>query len=275
MSPTISSKKPKPKKSKGLKSKKSMEREQFIFLVVAIAGGATVVIHLIIQSIFYVKTGNSYEAETNALKSFQALELAEQRERFEKELDLVSRVQEENLAYKRRQQELEKRENLEPQYARTETEKKMLEMQEIKNSPGMDPEKALKKLAGLAVPPRSGYLVEKKSRGYEVTVAFPYKEISKKFGGRYEDYFPGVVREIKRTAAGIMLDLFRFGKPHNIHRVYVMCQDMSVIKQKGKKDKKETRNTFVVTSRQYKADWDSISRADVEDVWRVKKNIYE
>ncbi len=275
MSPTISSKKPAPKKSKSVKSKKSMEREQFVFLIVLIAGTATVFLHLIIQTAVYVKKVNQYEKEEKVLASFQAIKLLEQEEKLEKEMEVIARAAEKNLALRKRQREFDERMSMAPEYAHTKTEQNLLQMQKIKNSPDMNPKTALENIAELAVPPRSGYMVEKKRRGYEVTVAFPYKEVQKKFSDRYKDCFPCMVREVKKTAAGIMLDLFRFGKPHNIYRVYVMCQDVSIIKEKGKPDRKETRDTFTVSSRDYKADWEDISRAEVQDVWRVRKNVYD
>jgi|GEM_PF-5096924 len=275
MSPTISSKKPKPKKSKGATSKKAMEREQFIFLLVLIIGAATVVVHLLFQAYFYMDAGKKYQKEERALASIQTLKAVEQKEKFANELEIVSRAKENDLAYQKRQKEYEERLNMATRYASTETEKNLLAMKKIKNSPDMDPEKALERIAELAVPPRSGYMVEKKSRGFEVTVAFPAKEINKKFSDRYDEYYEGVIREIKRTAAGIMLDLFRFGKPHNIYRVNVMCQDITVVRERGKKDRRETRNTFSVSSRVHKADWENLDRAGVEDVWRVRQNYYD
>ncbi len=275
MSPTISSKKPKPKKSKGVTSRKAMEREQFIFLLVLIIGAATVVVHLLFQTYIYRGAVKEHQKEERALASIQTLKTIEQKETFAKELEIVSRAKENNLAYKKRQQEYEARLNMAPKYSHTETEKNLLEMKAIKNNPDMDPKKALEKIAGFAVPPRSAYMVEKKSRGFEVTVAFPAKEINEKFSDRYDEYYDGVIREIKRTAAGIMLDLFRFGKPHNIYRVNVMCQDITVVRERGKKDKRETRNTFSVSSRVHKADWENLDRAGVEDVWRVRQNYYD
>jgi len=69
-----------------------------------------------------------------------------------------------------------------------------------------------------------------------------------------------------------------FGGSRGIHKIMVYCwTEVEVNKARGRKSRggkkvKEDMNQFIVTATPGGHDWSAMSRAEVEGVWRVKKD---
>lgn len=271
MSPTISTKKTKQTK-RVKKSRRAMERENVIFYGVAIGVAVTIVIHLILQIISASEAGQIRAQELQAFKSERLLVLVEDEQIFTTELDIAKTARGDNLAAQRREEELDQRRAYEPDFALSNREQAMLEMLQIGGDEEMSPEDALKKIAKLASPSRSGVGVFKQKKGFKVEVAFAYEGVIKTHP-EVGNYLPGIYREVRRTAAGIMRDVFAFGGPHGVTRVVVSCQNMVSIRSKGTR-KKERRDLFLLTADHGKRDWTRMSRAEAESAGKKKKDLF-
>ncbi len=269
MSPTISSKK---KEKRVMKSRRSMERERVIFLGLLAGCVATILIHLVVQVILAAGAAKARELKVEAAKSQRLLVVMESEEKFERELEIAKKAQVEDTAGKNRREEWTKRKDMHPELAHTQMEKNMLEMKRIGEDPEYPDKKALKKIAELASPPRSGVGVSKERRGYKVELAFPYDEVIDSHP-EVKGYMPGIYREVRRTAAGIMRDLFAFGDSHRIYSVLISCQGMvTVSSREGRK--RELRDMFVVRARERGKRWEDMDRAEAEGEWRLVKDVF-
>jgi hypothetical protein len=270
MSPTISTKKSKETK-RAVKSRMGMEREKVILLAVAIACGASIIIHLAIQIVSAMSAGRVLDNELNAQKAQRVLVVQEDEEKFQQELEIAKKARGENLAAQHREEEYEKRLALDPALAQSDREKAMLKMKAIGEDPEIPDKEAVEKIVKLACPPKSGFLVtEQKNGGFMVQVAFPYKWVVDSHP-EMAKYLPGYYYEVQKTAAGIMKDVFQFGGARNIASLTVACQNIVSVKT-SEGVKKELRDLFIVSGSPGTADWARVSRPEVENVWSKKRD---
>jgi hypothetical protein len=269
MSPTISTKKTKEKR-RALKSRQSMEREKLIFYGVIIACGVTVFLHIIIQIVSAVKASSARKVELHALESQRSVLLLELEDAFQRELEIAKRAQQDNLAAQARAEEYERRLSLDSSFVKGKREETILKMRVVGNDKDISNKEALKKIAKLASPPRSGVGVYKDKKGYRVEVAFPYDWVIDSHS-EYNNFLKGYYFEVRMTAAGIMKDIFSFGSSRGLRKLTVSCQSMMTIKSRDGK-KSELRDLFTVTGTPGGRSWRRMSRLDVEKVWKKRND---
>jgi len=268
--PKIEKTKATPKK-RALKSKQSMEREKKIFLGVVIGIGVSLVIHLIIQIVVITSTKARAENELDAAVLMHAVEVQEDQLIFAGDLEIASSAKDQNLAFDARKEEWQARQNMDPAYATTKMEKAMLEMQRIGMDESISDEDALEKIAKLAGPPRTGVGVSRVRRGYKVEVAFAYDEVIEAHP-EMGNYMPGIYLEVRRTAAGIIRDVFKFGKPRDPYQVIANCQQVVTISgQRGKRQ--DLRNMLIANGRDNRS-WSSYNRAEAEDAYKLVRDYF-
>jgi hypothetical protein len=269
MSPTISTKKTREKK-RALKSRQSMERDKLIFYGVIIACGVTVLLHLIIQIVGAVKASGVREVEFQAHETQRSVLVLEDEDNFQRELEIAKRAQRENLAAQTRAEEYDRRLSLDSSFMKGKREEAIVKMKVVGGDKDISNAQALKKIAKLASPPRSGVGVYKDKKGYRMEVAFPYKWVIDTHSG-YNNYLRGYYFEVRMTAAGIMKDIFSSGASRGLKSLTITCQSVMTIKSREGK-KSELRDLFVVTGTPGGRNWTRMSRLDVEKVWKKKND---
>jgi len=270
MSPTISTKK---KTKRTLTSRRAMERRKLVYIGVIAGCAATILVHLALQSIHAVSESRQRSLELNSLVAQHTLARLESDELFEDDLNIAKRAQAENLAEASRKKEWERRRQMAADLAKTETEMNMLEMKRIGLDRDISDKDALKRIAKMASPPRSGVGITREKYGWKVEVAFPYEEVIEahpELRGSIKGYY----YQVRMTSAAIMHDIFAFGGPRDVHRVLTSCQGMVTVSSARTGKSEQLREMFVVTARDQGRDWSHMSLHDVEDKWRVLTNYF-
>jgi hypothetical protein len=262
-----------PKKQAKLKSKKQQQREKYIVIGVAVAGAVTTVLHLFIQLNTSSSLSKDLELKEHLFKADRVLIVSEDEEKFMRELDIAKIAAEEDIAKKNRREEMEKRKSYDPSFALSATEKNMLEMEKLGRDEGLDNKELLTKMAKMASLPGSGVGVFKKKRGgYKVEIAFPYPAVVE-HNPRYENYSKGIYREVRKEAAGIVHDIYKFGGHRGVTEIVVRCQ--KVITIRGRQGSKhEKRDLYIVSATKGKRDWGSMDREEVEKACKLKKDVF-
>jgi len=262
--PTISTKKT--KERKGPRSRQGVARETKILYIAISACAATLIIHLIFQVIISWRAGNQAGYELNALKAGRVLRLVEEAETFQRELEIAKSAAGERLAEKKRVEEMARRRSEDPALAVSDREKAQVKMKSLAPSETLPVAEVLKQMAKLASPPKSGVGVSVVKKGYRVEVAFPYSKVTEAHP-ELKTYLPGFYLEVRKTAAGIMNDLLRYGTPLGVVEVVVRCQGSATIQTKDG-PKKEKRDLFGVSIVNDGRDWSQLTRFQMEEVWR-------
>jgi len=111
-------------------------------------------------------------------------------------------------------------------------------------------------------------LVTKEKRGYKIEVAFAYDEVIEAHP-EVANYTPGVYREVRRTAAGIMRDVFDFGSGRRPYRMVISCQHMVTVRTSTGRER-QPREMYVVTGKRGGKNWGSMTRAEAEDAMKTE-----
>lgn len=273
--PTIAPKtKAAPVKKPGQKSRLALAREELIFYGVILGCVLTLLIHFWAQVWWAHSASKKNLQEVQAKEALHQNQVHEAEDRYAEEIKIVQEASTEDRATRQRTLEFERRGNFEPMFAKSDTEKAMLEMKKLGENPAAGAE-ALTKIAKLACPPKSGVAVTPIGSGenavYKVEIAISHKEVTESVLDKLDNYLPGIYFEVRLTAAGIIKDLMMFGGG-KVSSVTVHCQNKVTVKM-GDSEKSEVRDIMVVSAGAG-ADYKNLTRNEIVARWQTIKDDY-